>query len=472
MSLVYKVSLELHHRVMNEPAKKMALIDIEWTPGPHDNEYYPIEMAVIILQSNLDGWSELESYETLINPDVPLCPRITALTGITPVMLKDAPRLVDSIEHLNRLTQDCTMVAHGALKDQLVLESALSRIGYSMPRAWLCTLERAKKEWIDLDSYDLASLSAMTGYRARREHRAMEDTRALAHVFHRLVRAPRVWLEWKKNDLQDYLSHLKSKDFKKFEDIPERPGSFSFYENNKLLYLGEATHLRSEIQRLAPLALDYRIDQLTIEVNEHELVNIVTTTSLNARFNPMLNKVWEKKLLWGLYRYRDSRGFMQCKVRKIDGQKHLPLEAFASKEQGLLKLAALNKTVFENSRQQFKTPQEIELLNQKRQQLIDRLVLPFENAKITLKKNEDEWVLIERGRLARFKRKGKETPIRETLQMRYAFMRRLREIKTRPDHPYQFVTLKARPYLALPKAGRRSPEKTRTGTLEASAAIS
>jgi DNA polymerase III epsilon subunit-like protein len=424
--------------INDQDAKKMALIDLEWTPGSIEHEYYLIEIAVIILQSSANGWMEIESYETLVNPDIPLCPRVQALTGITPSMCQNSPRLIETIEHLDRLTKGCTLVAHGAAKDQQVLEAALERIGHRMPRHWLCTLERARHEWSDLNQYDLASLSSLTGHKARREHRAMEDARALKHIFLRLVRAPKIWQEWKKCDLLDHMPELQSRDYKRLEDIPQLSGTFSFYQSKKLLYLGAALNLRDEIERLAPLTSHLAIDDIVIEVQEHELINIVMTHSLSARFNPGLNKTLEKKFIWGLFSYRDQSGVMRLKLRKCDQQKRFPLEVFATKSQGVSKLAELNKIFFEKNNTQFKSPSEILHLNLKREKEIDRLSLPFTNVKISLKRNEDEWLLVQNGRLVRYKRNGKETTIRETLSMRIEFMKRYREIKTRLDHPYVF----------------------------------
>jgi DNA polymerase III epsilon subunit-like protein len=452
--------------------QKMALIDLEWTSDPNSQATYLIEIAVIIMHSTNEGWIEVERYDTLLNPDTHLCPRISELTGITQGMLESAPRLSDTVDHLKRLTQGCAWVAHGAQKDQQMLEAALQRIGHELQGPWLCTLERAKQEWSELNHYDLESLSLLIGHRLERQHRALNDVLALKELFQRLIRAPRRWEALKKNNLRDDLPHLKDQTYKTYEDIPEISGTFSFYEQKKLLFLGVAQNLRREIQKLAPKLSHSTINQLIIEAHEHELMNIIITHSLAARFNPSLNKYQEEKKYWGLYSYRDSRGVMQLKLRKINQQKRFPLEAFSTKEEGLKRMTQINRQSLHIANLKFKTPSEIQLINQEREQTLDRLSLPFENARISLKNNSSEWIQIEKGRLTRFKRKGKETSIRETLEMRTDFMRRYREIKTRSDHPYVFLMLKSRHHLvAAPSAGRRSPEKTRTGTLD-SAAIS
>jgi DNA polymerase-3 subunit epsilon len=84
-----------------------AVIDIETTGGSPKHEKIT-EIAVIIH----DGYSIIDEFVSLVNPEKFIPPHITALTGISNEMVAEAPKFFEIAAKIIKLTENKTFVAH------------------------------------------------------------------------------------------------------------------------------------------------------------------------------------------------------------------------------------------------------------------------------------------------------------------------------------------------------------------------
>ena len=91
-------------------AKRFAVIDLEASSTKPNNRI--IEVAVLIFEDNSTTMSLIETYSTLVNPELEVPSDILELTGITKEELETAPKFFEISEDLEMLTRDCILVAH------------------------------------------------------------------------------------------------------------------------------------------------------------------------------------------------------------------------------------------------------------------------------------------------------------------------------------------------------------------------
>ena len=78
----------------------------------------------------LRGGELLGTFETLVNPGVPIPPMITVLTGITEAMVLPAPRIAEVLPAFLEFARDAVIVGHNIRFDCAFLDAALVAHGY------------------------------------------------------------------------------------------------------------------------------------------------------------------------------------------------------------------------------------------------------------------------------------------------------------------------------------------------------
>ncbi|MBI2940356.1 MAG: DEAD/DEAH box helicase [Chloroflexi bacterium] len=152
-------------------------LDLEMTgPRPEDQEV--IEIGVVKFRGSrvIDTWS------TLVNPQVPLPYSVQMLTGIQPDDLTRAPLLADVVEQLRAFVQDYPLVAHTISADVGCLE----RSGVKLTNPQIDTFELASVLLPMLPSYSLAALAEHFKIPFAHKHRAVADALATKQLFVKL----------------------------------------------------------------------------------------------------------------------------------------------------------------------------------------------------------------------------------------------------------------------------------------------
>lgn len=144
-----------------------------------------IEIAVIRAR----GEERLFSFSTLINPEVPVPPQITALTGIDDSMLRDAPTISEYADELVGAIGDCTIVAYSRLEEAYLSELYRS-LGYGeLNNQYIDTMDLAIMLLPSLSGHRQAELASLWGVEEELVHRATEDTETLFCVYNILLNA-------------------------------------------------------------------------------------------------------------------------------------------------------------------------------------------------------------------------------------------------------------------------------------------
>lgn len=127
----------------------------------------------------------VEEFQTLINPETPIPPFITQLTGISDRMVKDAPRFSEIAEGFLDFIGDSVLVAHNAHFDMRFLNHEIGRMfeNYRVGNPHLCTVHLSRKLLPDLENHRLHTVAEYYSIFIKNRHRAADDALATANIF-------------------------------------------------------------------------------------------------------------------------------------------------------------------------------------------------------------------------------------------------------------------------------------------------
>ena len=146
------------------------------------------EIAAVVVR----GGRIAEQFQTLVNPERPIPAMITALTHITPQMVRDAPRFREIATELLQFLQGHVFVAHNAEFDWRFVSAEVARAtNRQLTGRRLCTVRLARRVLPQLRSRRLDSLAHFYDVTITDRHRAAGDALATAHILLRLLDAAR-----------------------------------------------------------------------------------------------------------------------------------------------------------------------------------------------------------------------------------------------------------------------------------------
>jgi DNA polymerase-3 subunit epsilon len=161
-----------------------AVVDVETTGTRAGADDRITEVAAVVVR----GGEVVQRFETLVNPERPIPPMITALTHISWDMVKDAPRFGDICDELLDVLKGNVFVAHNAEFDWRFVSSEVARAtGRRLEGRRLCTVRLARRVLPDLPSRRLDSLAHYYGVEIVDRHRALGDADATARILLRLL---------------------------------------------------------------------------------------------------------------------------------------------------------------------------------------------------------------------------------------------------------------------------------------------
>ena len=160
------------------------VIDIETTGGTAADGGITEIGAV-----KLRGGERLGTFQTLVNPGLPIPPQITVLTGITQSMVLPAPHPEEVLPDLLEFVGDAVIVGHNVRYDLGYLNAALERSGRPrFPNQWVDTCALARRLVRDeVPNCRLGTLASRLGLPHRPTHRALDDALATGDLLHVLL---------------------------------------------------------------------------------------------------------------------------------------------------------------------------------------------------------------------------------------------------------------------------------------------
>ncbi len=127
-----------------------------------------------------------QTFESLINPGIPLPEEATAISHITNEMVASAPPFkVVGEQFLTFCGNDCVLIAHNLESFDLpILTAECARSGLVLPKMrTLDTLKWARKYRPDLPKHSLQYLREVYEVEANNAHRALDDVKMLHAIF-------------------------------------------------------------------------------------------------------------------------------------------------------------------------------------------------------------------------------------------------------------------------------------------------
>jgi DNA polymerase-3 subunit epsilon len=200
------------------------------------------------------GGEPLGTFQTLVNPGVPIPPEITYLTGITEAMVWPAPPIEAVLGPFVSFIGKSVIVGHNVRFDLGFLAAAMDRHGW--PRFTNVTVDTcglARRLIRDeVPNCKLSTLADHLRSGHKPTHRALDDARATAEVLHALLERAGSLGVFGLDDLvalPTVASHPQLAKLKLAASLPRAPGVYLFRDGGgRVLYVGKAVNLRRRVR--------------------------------------------------------------------------------------------------------------------------------------------------------------------------------------------------------------------------------
>jgi DNA polymerase-3 subunit epsilon len=281
---------------------KLAFVDVETTGGsPTQNKI--IEIGILRVENN----KVVKTYETLLNPQQPVPPFISSMTGIASTDLEEAPTFRDVMQEIYELLEGCTFVAHNVKFDYSFVRSEFRRQDYGFSSPLMCTAQLSRKLFPEHTRHNLDVIMERFNLSCAKRHRAFDDAKIMWDFYQTLTR------DYAHERLHDVITTIMkgpsippqlSHDL--FDTLPEQPGVYIFYgEQETPLYIGKSKNIRERV--CAHFSNDFQKSiQMEIQSQIRDIQFIETVGNLGAlllesqlikKNQPLLNKrlrQWKK----------------------------------------------------------------------------------------------------------------------------------------------------------------------------------
>jgi DNA polymerase III subunit alpha, Gram-positive type len=155
------------------------VLDLETTGlSPYSNKI--TEIAAMKIQNG----KLIDTFHTLVNPQVPIPSFITRLTGITNELVSSSPKISEVLPSLKEFIEETPIVAHNAAFDlKFLAHNFMIHANHQLLNRAVCTRKLATRLLNDLPSKKLSCLCEYYNIENSQAHRALSDTQATVEVF-------------------------------------------------------------------------------------------------------------------------------------------------------------------------------------------------------------------------------------------------------------------------------------------------
>jgi DNA polymerase III epsilon subunit family exonuclease len=202
----------------------------------------------------LDGFLRAGTFETLVDPCLPLPPAVSNLTGLADRDLRGAPHVEAAIRQFLAFAGESVLVAHNARFDLAFLDREVERLtGRRIAAPVIDTVGLARRLLAGrIGRLGLASLAHFFGTSVGPCHRALPDARATAEVLVALIGLAQEHGARSVADLVALAAPRRRRVYEKRSlayGAPTRPGVYFFRgPGGQVLYVGRARDLRARLR--------------------------------------------------------------------------------------------------------------------------------------------------------------------------------------------------------------------------------
>jgi DNA polymerase III subunit epsilon len=302
------------------------------------------------------GGRVLGEFQTLVDPEVPIPPAITWLTGIDQLTVRGAPPIESVLPGLLEFLGDAVFVAHNARFDFSFVNEGLRRLDYPLlPGPPVCTAKLGRRVvGQDVRNCRLQTLAEYFRTPHRPTHRALDDAWACADVLHGLLDLGGRLGILTLSDLQAACRARGQPHYAKIrlsDHLPRLPGVYVFRRpGGEILYVGKSKDIRSRVRSYFYGDSRKKVESLLAETGAvearpcaSELEALVTEARLIHRHEPGYNrrgKTWRR---YAYLRVDTSEAWPRIKVVKTTRGDGSYLGPFASRRAAELAKEALEE---------------------------------------------------------------------------------------------------------------------------------
>lgn len=349
-----------------------AVIDIE-SNGASFSQECIIEVAIY----QYDGHRITDQFISMVNPEGEILPFVQKLTGITPKMVKTAPKFHEIAKRIIEITEGTTLVGHNVDFDYRMLRQSFKRLGYDFSIDTIDTIPLAKKLIPNEESYSLGKLVKSLGIPLTDRHRAGGDARATLDLFRFLMVKDEnneiIQAHHREANAKTYANKVKAIT----QDLPNNKGII-YLQNSKgeVLYYDYTDNINRFAKKifssksLKNIQLQKEIEQIQYDLVGNDLLAklIMATKGIKKRFS----------LPYGLY---DKKG--QWIIEKNKQNTGSPILKFKSYTQAMKVLNFIKNNEKEEVLKRIQIPEKERLVIMKGRVRGEKAFLTIEAGKIT-----------------------------------------------------------------------------------------
>lgn len=310
-----------------------SVIDIESNGGGFRKECI-IDIAVF----RYDGHEIVDQFISLVNPEAEITQFVQKLTGISPKMVKTAPKFHEIAKRVIEITEGTTLVGHNIEFDYRMLRQSFKRLGYDFKINTLDTIPLAKNLIPEAESYSLGKLVKSLGIPLTDHHRAAGDARATLDLFKLLmVKDKNSEIIQKQHDETNAKTYInKIRDLT--QDLPNERGIVYFQNETGVILF---TDFVDDVNKFSKKLFNSKSKRWHKIQQETEQINFELTGNLLLAKLMMKTKGIQKResLPFGLY-HRNGKYLAEKNALHPNEQ---PLLKFASFTQALKVLNFVKK---------------------------------------------------------------------------------------------------------------------------------
>lgn len=322
---------------------KLAFVDIE-TTGLGVTHDKIIEIGIL----RVENGKLVKKFKSLINPEGFVSSFSLQLTGITEAELTNAPTFYEVMDDINDILKDCVFVAHNVRFDYGFIRNEFRRYEKKFSAKHFCTIKLSQRLFPNERKHNLDAIISRFNIKCINRHRAFDDALVLWEFYQKL-----------QNSFEpDLLEKAISGSLKKpsvplnitsetIESLPEKPGVYIFYGENKTpLYVGKSvniqervkSHFTSDYVSAKEMNIAQQIQNIETITTSGELGALIKESYLVKRLQPLYNRQLRiTKRLYLLRKTINSDGYPEVRVETIDNINPTDLDTilgiFRSKKQ-------------------------------------------------------------------------------------------------------------------------------------------